>query len=414
MYRLLPLVASLLLVSSTAAAAEPPLVEKFLTDGKLSAGERELSAHLKAHPDDDQARFGLGTLQFLRAVEHLGQSMHKYGAVGTKSRLGRQIPLFRLAVPENPAPAKVRYADVRAIFQDLVNDLAKAEGTLAGVKDDGVKLPLHFGLIALDLNSDGQAGGDETLWKIYAELNNGLRLTPDATPEAVQDFVIAFDRGDVYWLRGYCHLLSAICEMVLAYDEERLFGAIAHQLFDNPDVPEMPAELLKDQQQRWVDDIADAIAGIHLASFPVKEPARMKAAHEHLTQVIALSRQSWKAIQAETDSDNEWVPNSSQASVIPNVRVSAEMIQGWHEFLNEAEALLSGKKLIPHWRFKPEYGVNLRRVFHEPREFDLVLWAHGAAAVPYLEKGETTSEQTWTRLAQMFRGQFVGFAIWFN
>jgi hypothetical protein len=81
------------------------------------------------------------------------------------------------------------------------------------------------------------------------------------------------------------------------------------------------------------------------------------------------------------------VPNSKQASVIPNVRVTAEMIAGWHEFLAEAEALLQGKKLIPHWRFKPEFGVNLKRVFLEPREFDLVLWAHGAAAVPYTEQG---------------------------
>jgi len=413
MYRFLPL-ACLLLLPAAIAAAEPPLVEKFLTDGRLADGQRELTAHLKTHPVDDQARFGLGTLQFLRGIEHLGQSLYKYGAIGPESRLGRQIPIFRLAVPKNPNPAKVRYENVRAILQDLVDDLANADATLAAVKDENVKLPLHFGLIALDLNGDGTAGGDETLWKIYAALNNGLRLTPDATPEAVQDFVIGFDHGDVFWLRGYCHLLSAICETVLAYDEEKFFNAIAHQLFDRPDVPAIPAELLGKPQWEWQDDIADAIAAIHLASFPLKQPGKMKAAHQDLTEVIRLSRESWHAIQAETDNDHEWVPNSKQESVIPGARVSAEMIAGWHDFLNEAEKLLAGKTLVPHWRFNGEHGINLRRVFHEPRDFDLVFWAHGAAAVPYAERGQVVTQETWSRFERMFRGNFIGFAIWFN
>jgi hypothetical protein len=90
------------------------------------------------------------------------------------------------------------------------------------------------------------------------------------------------------------------------------------------------------------------------------------------------------------------------------------MIAGWHEFLNEAESLLTGKKLIPHWRFKPGVGINLRKVFQEPREFDLVFWAHGAAAVPYAEAGEVVTGETFRRFERMFRGNFVGFAIWFN
>ncbi|MCU0880980.1 MAG: hypothetical protein MUF06_24695 [Pirellulaceae bacterium] len=409
---LLPSIA--LLDVAWARAAEPPRVEKYLTEGNLAEGHRELTAHLAAHPTDDEARLGLGMLEFLQSVENLGQSLHKYGALGPESRLGRQIPLLRLAVPKNPAPAKVSYADVRAMLQTLLDDLARAEATLAGVKNHDVKLPLHFGLIALDLNGDGKAGSEETLWRLYASLNGGLRLSPDFTPEAVQDFVIAFDYGDVCWLRGYCHLLSAIGEMVLAYDEERLFGAIAHHLFDNPAVPAWPEELAREPRWAWEGDLADAIAGIHLASFPLLEPARMKAAHEHLTEVIRLSRESWKAIEAETDDDHEWVPSPRQTGVIPNVRVTSEMIKGWHEFLDEAEQLLTGKKLIPHWRINEAYGVNLQKVFLEPREFDLVLWAHGAAALPYVEQGPVTKPETWNRLQRMFGGQFVGFAFWFN
>jgi hypothetical protein len=53
-----------------AAAAEPPLVEKYLHAGQFSQGEKALQAHLGTNPNDDQARFGLGALQFIRGVEH--------------------------------------------------------------------------------------------------------------------------------------------------------------------------------------------------------------------------------------------------------------------------------------------------------------------------------------------------------
>jgi hypothetical protein len=407
-------VVALLSGAVSAWGAEPPRVERFLKDGKLADGERELAARLESHPDDDQNRFELGTLRFLRAVERLGQSLYQYGALGPESRLGRMIPILRIAVPKNPDPKQVRYADVRTIFQELADDLAAAEATLKPIQDDRVKLPLHFGLIRLDLNGDGNAGQDETLWRIYAGLNNGLRLTGEVTPPDAESFVIAFDYADVSWLRGYCHLLSALCETILAYDEQALFDAVAHHLFDKPAAPSVPQEILRKPDRPWEGEIADAIVAVHLAHFELKEPERMKAAHQHLEQVIALSRESWKAIGTETDDDREWIPGSKQTGIIPNVRVTAEMVGGWQEFLNEAEQILAGKKLVPHWRMNADHGINLRRVFHEPREFDLVFWAHGAAAVPYAEKGSVATGQTWQRLQQTFRGQFIGFAFWFN
>jgi hypothetical protein len=58
--------------------------------------------------------------------------------------------------------------------------------------------------------------------------------------------------------------------------------------------------------------------------------------------------------------------------------------------------------------------VNLRRVFTEPRPFDLVLWVQGTAAAPYLENGPLTKPETWSRFQNIFRGEFIGFALWFN
>ena len=80
--------------------------------------------------------------------------------------------------------------------------------------------------------------------------------------------------------------------------------------------------------------------------------------------VIQQSRQSWRAIQRETDDDREWVPNPHQTGVTPGARVNQPMIAAWHEFLDEAECLLQGEKLIPFWR-GGELGVNLKRVFLE-------------------------------------------------
>ena len=121
-----------------------------------------------------------------------------------------------------------------------------------------------------------------------------------------------------------------------------------------------------------------------------------------------------KAIQAETDDDAEWLPNSKQAGVIPGVRVTQAMIDGWHEFLDELEAILQGEKLVPYWRVHDGRGINLKRVFTEPKTLDLVLWVQGTAAAPYLEEGELTQAETWTRLNRLFQGQFIGFAVWFN
>jgi hypothetical protein len=76
--------------------------------------------------------------------------------------------------------------------------------------------------------------------------------------------------------------------------------------------------------------------------------------------------------------------------------------------------VIRGEKLIPFWRGGFEQGMNLGKVFTEPRDFDLVLWVQGTAAMPYLEDGEKTSPQTWSEFQRVFRGEFIGFAAWIN
>jgi hypothetical protein len=399
-------------MNASSAPAQEPLVEKYLLNGKLADGEQALNEAVTSKPADAQARFSLGMIQFTRAVERMVQTFHRYGL--RSGAAGEMLPFARLPIPLNPDPAPVRYANLRALFEQWATDLARAEATLAKVDSADVKVPLHFGLIRLDINGDGRAEPAERLFNLYTELNAAARNQVNA--EAAKDFIITFDRADVAWLRGYCHLLMAMADVYLAFDAHELFDHTAPYFYPKAQTPFPFLSRRADapRQQVETDDILDAIAFIHLVHFPVQEPARLKSALAHLEAMIGLSHESWNFIVAETDDDHEWVPNTKQHSVMPNGAVSLEMIKGWLEFLDEAKAILKGEKLIPFWRKGPESGVNLKRVFTEPRTFDLVLWVQGTAAIPYLENGVCSSAETWARFQRIFRGEFIGFAMWFN
>jgi hypothetical protein len=300
------------------------------------------------------------------------------------------------------------------MIKAFVKNLSKAEATLAQITDANVKLPLHFGLIQLDLNGDGQIGDDETLWKLYAELDNRR----DLKAENAQEFFIKFDRGDVHWLRGYSHLLMSMCEFYLAHNTKETFDCTAHLFFPKVESPYgflSQRRAVNDRGERFeIGMISDFISAIHLIRWPVVEPERMEAVLHHLEAVVAESKESWKWIMAETDDDHEWLPNPRQTGVIPGAKVTDEMVSAWMNLMDQSGKVLAGERLIPFWRGNDARGVNLRRAFLEPRNFDLVLWVQGPAAAPYLETGQLTDPGTWRSLQQAFGNQFPGFAIWFN
>ena len=140
----------------------------------------------------------------------------------------------------------------------------------------------------------------------------------------------------------------------------------------------------------------------------------MGSALKHLEAMVALSRESWNSYLAENDDDHEWIPNPKQNTVMPGGKVTGEMVKGWLDFLDEADAILAGKKLVPFWRAVEKKGVNIRKVFTEPREMDLIFWIQGTAAAPISRTGRSAQPEVWTRLLRVFRGEFIGFAIWFN
>lgn len=378
--------------------AAAPDADAILASGKFADGIKTFEEHLTQNPKDDSARFGLATVQFVDAVQSLGRKLVVYGP---QTRGTAELD----AIFGNPSkPEKfLTYPRLREIMNEWLQDLTRVEATLAKIESNDVKLPIHVARVPLNFARNGVQA--LTLVPLLNSLGR----------ESAADVVIHFDRADVDWMRGYCHLLAAFCEVSLAYDAQELFDVFSHRVFA---YAETPHRFLKEPPRGkggWFDfeEIADIVGAIHMIRFPVKEPKRMAAALGHIEQTLALSRSMWKLILAEKDNDHEWIPGPGQASVL-GVGVTQDMVDHWVIALDEFEAILKGKKLLPFWRGRLSNGVNLRKVFLEPRTLDLVMWVHGAAATPYLEEGEITRPDTWGQINRVFRGQFLAFGIWFN
>lgn len=397
-------------VAAVAETGTAQLMREYLRNGQLDELRKDLGDRLQEAPADDELRFGLGATQFLIAIEHMSQFMYRHGLEQPRGLQGA-VPFLRFPLPLNPAPEPLTYEKMRGFLMASLSDLAAAQVTLAGMGSGDVKLPVAIGLVRLDLDGDGTASEDEALWRVFDSTLGGGNITA----QDAEAFVVVLDRGDAAWLRGYTHLLSALLEFPLAHDWQQGFDASFHMFFPRAGLPNAildatPSNLFGDPSAA---SFADLIAFVHLMHWPVTEPKRMEAVLGHLENVVALSRESWTFILAETDDDLEWIPNPRQArGVLPGVPVTQETVDGWLLFLGEFDALLTGRKLIPHWRL--EKGINLRRVFTEPRTFDPVLWMQGSAALPYLEDGELTSSETWSRIMGLLQGNFLGYAIWFN
>jgi hypothetical protein len=410
------LLASLAMFADAAIAADEglALTERHLNAGTLSAGEAALQAHLKQRPDDDQARFGLGVVQFLRAVEGVPQALYRHGFLAPVVQMIPESQRGQIPFPINARPERLTYQKAREIAQAFNSRLAIAEATLSQIQSDAVKLPLYVGLIRLDLDGDGKATEGEAFWRLLQRASGEAARKEDDFKHSF----IAFDAADACWLRGYCHLLMALTEMSLAYEWRELFELTAHRLFPEIDPPfPFAQEKLEGNEIYWSVGVqADLIAFLHLINFNLSEPKRMSAALKHLESTVELSRRTWDLILKETDDDQEWIPSPNQTGVVPGIKITPEIVAGWQEFLSEADSILKGKKLLPFWRGNGERGINLRKVFVEPKRFDLVLWMQGTGLIPFLEAGELTEGKTWERIISGFEDglRFVGFALWFN
>ncbi len=397
-----------------------------LYSGRLAQGETELVAKLAKNEEDAATRASLGIVQFIKAVEELSQDYYRFGVEPQ-----RGIAVGNMLVPRtaNPIPKPISYSDARGIFERFETQLTKAEATLAKFKPADIKLPIDVSKIYLDINNDGKMTGNVPIWTIvsFSSVSN-----PNNANVGLNAVTIAFDDADIFWLRGYVHVLLGTVNIVLAHDWRDAFERTAHLVFAKPETP-YPFLLIEGEQQNWsANQIFDLVAFIHVINFEVVEPKRMQAALAHFEQVVALSRVTWKWIGKETDNDREWLPGPTQNSVVLAGQVGGQLGANWAKVLDRTELVLQGKELIPFWRgyadgnawvlfnnssntkFHPELGINLRKVFTDPKRFDLVLWLQGTGVAPFLEKGKTIDLQAWQDLSQSFGGRLPFFSFWIN
>src|SRR5690554_1965473 len=97
------LAAGAALIAWTSAAAQQiaPQLQQRLEKGELAAARSDLTRILQQDPQHAQARFGLGVVQVLQAVEELAQNQHRYGAF---SQYVAFVPVMRLLIPPNNQP----------------------------------------------------------------------------------------------------------------------------------------------------------------------------------------------------------------------------------------------------------------------------------------------------------------------
>lgn len=426
--------ACLLLVLPAAVQAQEADVFEPLYSGTAAKAVETLQAGVDQAGQAEQ-RFALGIAQTCAAIERLTASLNRYG-LNSRTTDGLRMMGMPTVAMENPAEEAIDATEFREVLGRFYQDLSQAQQTLEAVEPDGeLKIVLDITRVRLDYNGDGEAGPDEALGLLMQRLQRQQASRINVVPEFVdaegntvplsgvveeeaeaEPILIALDAGDVYWLRGYCHLLMGMGDFILAHDTEKIFNHTAHLFFARVDTP---YTYLSDWQPGSFDTgmIIDIISFIHLIRLDVSDPQRMIASRDHLVQVSALSRQSWEAILAETDNDREWIPSTTQNSVLGEaLMVDQARLDAWMQFLDEYDAILAGKKLLPFWRGDEEnkLGVNLAKVFEQPQTFDLVLWVQGSAAKSYLEEGELTTEQFWSQLTRAFRGDFMSFAVIVN
>ena len=398
MRRILPV---LLLTLALPAAAETISAE--IGRSGLAATEARLTA-LPARSDAE--RFALGGAQFLRAIEGSFQDRWK---AGLTDRTG-MLPLLRLPLADNPNPAPFDPAVIVNVFAHAADRLAAAKTDLMaipGTSDFGLEIALSD--IWFDVNSDGSRSTGEGIADILGQAVMGGMGGSGTSPQPLP--TVRFDVADAAWLAAYADLLGGICALVQAYDPtepitrvmaaraamEQLGPVEADPFFggtSNPDVFDMIAMILA-----TLDQTPDA--------------ALMAEAQAHFLAMVSENRQFWSRVAAENDNAHEWLPNDQQQSAL-GIAVPPGTGAAWMILLADFEAVLKGEKLVPYWRVGGSAGVNVARMFTDPRSINLAGWIQGWDALPYLEKGTLVSSESANAFDRLTSGRAMLFALYLN
>ncbi|MFN6977397.1 MAG: hypothetical protein ACK4OP_04695 [Gemmobacter sp.] len=368
----------------------------------LAATEAALTA--EASPDD-AARLGLAGVRFLRGIERALQTRWTHGIAAERT----EIPVLRLPIPPNAAPEPFTPDLIAALFAALHGDMTSVQSVLAPLPAGDFGVSLRLGDLWFDIDGNGARGPGEDVLAVA-----GLTLSPAGLRRpgiALADVTVRFDAADAAWLLAYSHLLRAVAETVLALDTET---AIAGVLADAQALAALregaaPVNAL----DTLFGAQADRLLILWRALAQQPDPARTRAARADLLAMIAANRIFWARVAAETDDRDEWIPNDRQSAALGFVLPPGTGAH-WLAVLDEAEAVLRGTRLVPHWRMGGGAGINLARLLDDPRPVDPAEWVHGAGLLPYAERGERMSVESWRDFERLLRGDAALFALLLN
>lgn len=367
----------------------------------FTLGLKEVRAELDAKGDlTDGERFTLAGVIVLQTLEKAFQTRWDYG-VGRSSGL---LPVLRVPLPPNPNPKPFDPVVIETIFEDVLAGMAEARTHLAMIpegSDFGAEV--DFADIWFDINGDGVADAQEAVFGV-ARTAMGVRQIPESA-------VARFDRADVDWLVAYTHVFSGFAELILAFEPvpilERLLEAEEEIAALHGDGIDYIGAFMMDSE--WL-----SAATIVMAIEQRPDAARTEAARQHFLAMVQANQRLWKAVALETDNDREWIPNDSQTHALglqfpPNVGAT------WIGVLMDFEAVLKGEKLMPYWRGGQTVGLNVKRIFMDPPEINLIGWIHGIDAIPYLERGEVANGASWNQFQRLVgRRNAFFFAVTLN
>ncbi len=404
---------SVLAAAAVSAAVVPaavlPAAAQSVSAEIATQGLAATEARLAALPEPTPAEsFGLGGVRFLRAIERTLQLRWQTGMNAEYT----ELPVLRLPIPPNPAPKAFTPDLVTRLFQDMRADLDGARAALDPIGEADFELKIRLGDLWFDIDMDGKRSPGEGVIDIASgALTGGRPIARDPAAVPFAEAVVLFDTADAAWLSAYTHFLSGFAALVLAFDPEAPIAEVvaAHGRIMELQANAPPPNALDYMFGRQVD----RLMMVYRALRQQPDADLTRTARAHFLAMVADNRRFWRLVEAETDSLHQWVPNSRQTSAL-GLSLPEGTGERWQAVLADAEAVLEGRKLVPHWRFGAAAGINAAKWFDNPGPVEIAEWAHGMGLLPWAEAGERVSADSWLDFERLMRGDAVLFAVFLN
>ena len=393
----------LLILLAFAQPATAETISEEIGRAGLAATESRLAA---LTTPTDAERFALGGVQFLGAIEGTFQDRWRSGLTDNTGML----PMLRLPIPENPAPGPFDPAAVTAIFSHAESRLAQSKTQLTAIPDNSdFSVVINLRDLWFDVNQNAARDAGEDLIDIAGPAIIG-RQWGERDP-ALPFATIRFDVADAAWLSAYADLLSGMCNMVRAYDPTEPIDRIMKARDAIETLGPVSPDLFLGSQTR--PDSLDLIAIVLATLRQTPDTGLMVKAQGNFLAMIAENRQFWHRVGLETDDQQEWLPNDAQHSAL-GVELPAQTGAQWLTVLAEIERILNGDLLMPYWRIGEPAGINLAKMFTDPRPIDLAGWIQGWDALPYLQQGKVASLASVDAFDSFVSGNAMLFSLYLN